>query len=202
MKRIIAVALMSGGVLTGAVAANAFTGPGAQGAGAASTVVKVKGDGPRHGRHGHRGPRGPRGQMMRELARQADANGDGAISQEEIDIFIQTTVDGGDANGDGNVSLEEFKVIWLQLMDRQVVDRFQSLDQDGDGQITAEERAERFGGIVVKLDRNGDGALSRDDMRFGKGRGGPRGGHGPRHERSGFNPSMGKDGPPVQPSND
>lgn len=180
MKRMIAVALMGGSVLTGAVAANAFTGVGTAGPEAQSTIVKAKGDGPRHG---HRGPRGPR-RMIMDVVRQADANQDGALTQDEIDVFIQTKVDGADANGDGNVSLEEFKVIWLEIMDRHVVDRFQSMDQDGDGQITPEERAERFGMIVSRFDRNGDGELSREDMRRGKRHGRHHGRHGgPRHER-------------------
>ena len=141
------------------------------------------------------GPRGPM-MMMMEVMRQADADKDGKVTQEEIDALITAKVELGDTDGDGAITLEEFKTFYLDLMARQIVDRFQAMDEDGDGRISAEERDEKFAGVVEKMDRNGDGALSRDDGprgRHGHGgaRAGKRGGgrdhaeyrHGPRHHR-------------------
>ena len=190
MKNMFIAALLGGSVLTGAVAANAFTGPEGAPAVAANGVTKVD-DGERCGPRGRRpmrggmmrghGPRAP--MMMMEIMRQADTDKDGKLTQEELDAFVTAKVDGGDADGDGTITLEEFRTIYLDLMSRQIVDRFQALDEDGDGRITSEEVNEKFGGAVARMDRNGDGALSRED-RMGRIHG-RKGEHGGRHWRHG-----------------
>ncbi|WP_075221066.1 EF-hand domain-containing protein [Acuticoccus yangtzensis] len=162
MKNAYIVAFLTATMVTGAVTANAFTGPGASGE---TSVTKTHFDGrggprPPHGP----GPRGsgPRGMMM-QMMRQADTDADGKLTQDELNAFVTSKVELGDANADGQIDLEEFKVIYLDLMSRQIVDRFQALDENGDGVIDAAEVDEKFGGVVSRMDRNGDGALSRDD---------------------------------------
>ena len=55
-------------------------------------------------------------------------------------------------------------------MRARMVDRFQSLDEDGDGAVTLEEFQAPFAGAVAFMDRNEDGALGADDMgRHGRG---------------------------------
>ena len=53
-------------------------------------------------------------------------------------------------------------------MRERVVDAFQDHDDDGNGQVTAEEFNERYAGLVERFDRNGDGQLNQDDR--GRGR--------------------------------
>ena len=116
---------------------------------------------------GHRkgsGRRG-RGQMMLRVLADADANDDGSLTQDEIDQFLAAQLTGADASGDGTVSLEEFQTIYLERTRPLMVDAFQRLDEDGDGQITSGELSDRFGNIVQRMDRNGDDALSADDRR-------------------------------------
>lgn len=186
----------------GAVGATAFAQPAAPGAAPfepkpiAMPIDFGGGYGKRHGRHGH--GHGPRGGMMRDLARQADTNDDMALTQEEIDAFIQTKVDLGDADGDGSLTLDEFQTVYVDLMRRMIVDHFQRLDEDGDGQITPAEIDERFGSIVVFMDRNDDGKLDRADMRPGRhGWRRHRGDrhHGERRGGRGHDRGPGDDGP-------
>jgi Ca2+-binding EF-hand superfamily protein len=50
-------------------------------------------------------------------------------------------------------------------MRERMVDRFQAHDDDGDGLVTAEEFGEPFTRMLSRLDENGDGELSRDELR-------------------------------------
>lgn len=118
------------------------------------------------GRH-HRGGRGGM-QMFTGLFAEVDADGDGSVTQEEIDTFRAATVTNADSSGDGAISLDEFETIYLNFVRARMVDAFQDLDADGDGSISTTEMDSRFGGVVERMDRNGDGALSPDDR--GRGR--------------------------------
>ena len=86
-----------------------------------------------------------------------------------------------DANGDGKLSLEEFKGLWLEAYHRKMVRSFQRLDIDGDATVTLDEYVDPLSKIVERRDRNGDGALSREDRRWRHHRkhrpGGSYGGH-------------------------
>ena len=59
-------------------------------------------------------------------------------------------------------------------MRRAMVRQFQANDADGNGSITVEEFTVRFEDVVENLDRNGDGELTRDELRR-RGHRGPRG---------------------------
>ncbi len=90
----------------------------------------------RRGRR-HRGPRD--GAMALATFDVIDANGDGAISIEELDNARAQVFAAMDANGDGGVDAEELLAYRMRL------------------------RAEA---AVIRLDENGDGALSIDEIRF------------------------------------
>ena len=124
------------------------------------------GGGLHHGR-----PRGPGGgQHPMKMLRSLDADGDGKLTQAEIDEGRASKHAEFDADGDQALTLEEFEVLWRDAMREQMVDRFQNLDDDGDAVITLEEFQAPFAGAVSLMDRNDDGALGIDDMgRHGKG---------------------------------
>ena len=111
------------------------------------------------GGHGQFGGRG----MMLDLFEEVDADGNGSVTQEEIDAFRAAQVQGADASGDGALSLDEFETIYTERVRPMMVDAFQELDEDGDASITAAELDDHFGDVVARLDRNGDGALSLED---------------------------------------
>ena len=112
----------------------------------------------RRARHG-------RGLRFQRLLRQADADGNGSVTQDEVDAFLAAQLTRADDDGDGAVALDEFETIFMEQARPRMVDAFQDLDEDGDGRITSGEVGERFGSIVERFDRNGDGALGPDDRR-------------------------------------
>ncbi|MQQ08860.1 calcium-binding protein [Epibacterium sp. SM1979] len=82
--------------------------------------------------HGHHGPRA----SFEEL----DANGDGEVTQAEMEALRTRHFSAADTNGDGALSLEE---LTARAAER------------------AQDRAER---MLEKLDANNDGVLSTDEM--------------------------------------
>lgn len=123
------------------------------------------------------------GKMMRQILEKVDANGDRAVTQDEIDTFRASLVSEADTSGDGNISLAEFETIYLKMMRNQMVDAFQHLDEDGDGMLTQAEMDIRFGNVVERMDRNGDGKLDRDDRGGRDRKGGDRKGPGRDDDR-------------------
>ena len=123
-------------------------------------------------RHGH-GPRGgmfgPRGgsEMMISLFNQVDADGDKTVTQDEIDTFRAAKVGEVDASGDGALSIEEFDTLYREFTRSRMVDMFQDFDADGDGVISPEEMDARFGGVVDRMDRDGDGVLKLQPRKGG-----------------------------------
>lgn len=135
------------------------------------------------GKHGRRGRR----HMMREMMRSFDANGDRRVTQEEIDAGQRDLVTRFDTDGSGSISLDEFGPMMLEVRKRSVVRGFQRFDSDGDAEMTLEEFSEPFANVVARMDRNGDGAISREDRRGRWGRHGGRDGYGEeRRERGGY----------------
>lgn len=108
-----------------------------------------------HGRH-HKGG----SEMFRTLFVQVDADGDGSVTQVEIDTFRAAKVGEADSSGDGALSIEEFDTLYREFTRSRMVDAFQDLDADGDGVISAAEMDSRFGDIVERMDRDDDGALT------------------------------------------
>jgi hypothetical protein len=131
--------------------------------------------GERHGgagQHGHH--QGKHRRHMMKLLKELDANADGSLTQAEIDEGRAAQLAKYDSDKNGSLSLKEFESLWLDMMRSRMVDRFQDLDEDGDAQVTGGEFAEPFAGMVERHDRNGDGALSKDDRpkRSSRGHGG------------------------------
>ena len=103
-----------------------------------------------------------------------DADGDGSLSQAEIDKLRNDRHAAYDANGDGNLDLDEFAGLWQETTHPLTVRIFQMLDTDGDAIITRAEYDRPLADIVTRFDRNGDGGLSISDSWFdddGRGRG-------------------------------
>ncbi|TCP38857.1 EF-hand domain-containing protein [Rhodovulum marinum] len=117
-----------------------------------------------HGQRGDRGARGPRGafggEMVRTVFEAVDADGDGRVTRAEIDTYRAAQLAAADSSGDGALSIEEFDTLYRALTRARMVDAFQALDADGDGQIVAKEIDTRVSRIVERMDRDGDGVLT------------------------------------------
>ena len=159
-----------------------------------------------------RGPGGPdgfgRGFAPFDLLT-ADADGDGAVTQEEIEAQRQARFTTADADGNGGLSAEELLAMEDAVREEaraaRVAERIAQIDDNGDGILQAEEieaRTPQIAPLFDRLDTDGDNAISQAELDagrpqvdgreggFGRGDGGRdhggRGGHGgPRGDRAG-----------------
>jgi len=105
------------------------------------------------GQQGHQGMMKMHGQMMgggmmgggkmggMGYLKGMDADGDGTVSPDEMRAGLDAKMKEFDANGDGTLSIEEFEALHSAAIREKMVDRFQILDSDGDGMVTADEMA-------------------------------------------------------------
>lgn len=110
-----------------------------------------------------------RGGMMRGFMERYDTNKDGKVTQQEIDANRTEWFGKFDADKNGSLNLKEFETLWLEAHRKQMVREFQRLDPNGDAGVTLDEYKEPLSRAVANRDRNGDGAISKEDRR-GKGR--------------------------------
>jgi Ca2+-binding EF-hand superfamily protein len=159
---------LSAGLLTLGLAGTATTFATAQAAPAVPEPPAVQASADRadfrggRGDHEHRG--GSRGhgggEMFRTLFEAVDADGDGSVTQVEVDAYRTARVTEADASGDGALSIEEFDTLYRAFTRSRMVDAFQELDSDGDGVISTEEMDTSVTRLVERLDRNGDGSVT------------------------------------------
>tara|TARA_Y100001934_G_C12378383_1_gene790679 strand:- start:3534 stop:4046 length:513 start_codon:yes stop_codon:yes gene_type:complete len=126
-----------------------------------------RGFGGHHGLGGHHGmgfmAKGQFSLMAMEIFDSIDADGDGKITQAEIDKVRNERLGNHDRDGDGNLNLEEFAGVWHETTRPLTVRAFQILDTDGNSVITRAEYDRPLANIVERLDRNQDGGLSMSD---------------------------------------
>jgi Ca2+-binding EF-hand superfamily protein len=82
------------------------------------------------------------GGMMGGGMQQAfDADKDGTVSPEELRNGLLAELKAQDVDGDNALSIEEFEVLHSARIRNQMVDKFQKLDENGDGLVTEAEMA-------------------------------------------------------------
>jgi Ca2+-binding EF-hand superfamily protein len=110
---------------------------------------------------------------LRELFGQLDANQNGVIEREEIPPSarpaFERVLKHGDRNHNGKLEADEYKAVLVELRDftkqagKQVAQKFQAMDKDGDGKISRSE----FPGPRARfdqLDKDSDGYLTREEL--------------------------------------
>ena len=149
------------------------------GAGAAMAQGKQRG-------MGGMGGMGDMGMMMFEFS-DVDKNGDGKISQAEMEAHAKVRFDAADTDGNGKLSAAEMTVAAEKMRQerrvRKMAKMIERMDADKDGELSFEEmpgqktRADR---MFMRLDKDGDGAISQEEMEAARKNSGERRGEG-RH---------------------
>lgn len=109
-------------------------------------------------------------QSFPTLASSLDTNGDGGISQEELDAYLSQRFTFLDADGNGTVTREEFRTAeerdnTLQRPKQEYLDRtFGRLDSDSDVQLTKNELLAGASQRFKRADADGDGVLTAEDL--------------------------------------
>lgn len=102
-----------------------------------------------------------------EMIERIDANSDGKITMAEITAHRDQLHAEYDQDGNKAISLSEFEGIWLSMMRPMMVDKFQMMDADGDGQITNAEVDKKVSRMMRWMDKDEDGAVSMKEMSRG-----------------------------------
>mgnify|MGYP000043914644 CR=1 FL=1 len=111
-----------------------------------------------------KGMGGMGGSHRMEMIEQIDANADGKITMAEMNAHREQLHAEHDKDGNKAISLSEFEGIWLTMMRPMMVDKFQMMDDDGDGQITDAEVDKKMTRMMRWMDKDEDGALSIKEM--------------------------------------
>lgn len=117
-----------------------------------------------HGMGGHGG-----GHHAMQMMERFDTDSDGKITAEEMAATRTKAMANYDADKDGGLSIDEFQSLWLEHMRSRMVRHFQQMDSDGDAKITQAEMTKLMDRMMSRMDRNEDGAISKDDRRGWRG---------------------------------
>lgn len=131
-------------------------------AGLAAGAALAQGMMDRGDRHG-----GGRGH---QLLRALDADGDRVVTIEEARALQLDRLGRFDTDGDGTLSLDEFTPLFTEVTRTRMVNMYQYLDADGDGEVT---EAEMLSPVqkLTQMDLDGDGDVDRDDRPARRGKG-------------------------------
>ncbi|MBL4853919.1 MAG: EF-hand domain-containing protein [Robiginitomaculum sp.] len=106
------------------------------------------------------------------LAKKADTNKDGLISQAEFLSLSDQKFAKTDTDANGLLTPEERKAHRAQMREKRAQARFTKTDTNGDGQISNEEynaaRALRKQKMKRRMDVNGDGVVDAEDKKARK----------------------------------
>ena len=138
------------------------------------------------GAGGPGGPGGPMGDPSQMVDRddRRDQNGDGKLTPDEVDDpRMGMMLRGADADGDGAVSKEELTAAMQQMQQRMggggfggpqggfggrgggdMTERMMAMDKNGDGKITPDEAPEQARGMLRQADADGNGEVDAKEM--------------------------------------
>jgi collagen type III alpha len=129
-------------------------------------------------------PRGGAGAFM-ERMQGMDKNEDGKITKDELPERMQNMFSRLDTDGDGSLDKKELESMATRMRGRGqpagpgagqgggrpragaeggLMQRFTSMDKDGDGKLSKEEMPERMQAMFDRLDANSDGAVDKEEF--------------------------------------
>jgi len=95
----------------------------------------------------------------------ADVNGDDKVSREEFKPFANKRFARFDTDGNGVVTDDEVKAHLMRRMERRQKHLMRRFDADGDGKVTQAEYGDRVATMFDVIDKNDDGAITREEAR-------------------------------------
>lgn len=99
---------------------------------------------------------------------QLDADGDGAVTEAEMQAYRAARFAEMDADGNGSLSADELTTAAEQRRANRAARMIERVDADGDGELSAEELAEvgnkRRGGGFGRMDADNDGSVTKAEF--------------------------------------
>ena len=95
----------------------------------------------------------------------ADVNGDDKVSREEFKPFANKRFERFDTDGNGVVTGDEVKAHLTRRIERRQKRLMRRFDADGDGKVTQAEYGDRVATMFDLIDKNDDGAITREEAR-------------------------------------
>ncbi len=117
------------------------------------------------------GPHGPghRGKNFEALFEKLDTNKDGKLSRAEFGAHRARLFERADANKDQIITLEEMKQAGKAMRDEHRAERFAKLDKNGDGNVSKTEAGHMPERRFNHFDSNRDGTISASEFSSAKG---------------------------------
>ncbi len=108
-----------------------------------------------------------------------DADKDGSVSAEEFKAFRNQKFADADKNNDGNIDAGEYEAHSKAMAEqrkkamemakkKKTKKHFDKMDADGDGKISKAEFDAKGERSFIRMDKNDDGVLNKDDRSYGK----------------------------------
>lgn len=127
-----------------------------------------------HGEMMGGGMMGGMGPMGGDTMQKFDTDGDGTMTPNEMRTQLQAKLTEFDSDSDSALSIAEFETLHSAMIREMMVDKFQHLDADGDGAVTAEEMTapaemmDRMEKMRAKMgmmqgQQEGDGTMKTDN---------------------------------------
>jgi len=114
---------------------------------------------------------GKYGHGQRPSFEEVDANGDGKITQDEMQARAVARFGEADMDGDGAISRDEMLASAMVRSEKRVDRMMRRMDTDGDGKVSKAEmqkmRGKRMGRMIERMDTDGDGVLSEEEFAQG-----------------------------------
>ena len=86
-------------------------------------------------------------------------------AREELKPFADKRFARFDTDGNGVITGDEVKAHLMRRMERRQKHLMRRFDADGDGKVTQAEYSDRVANMFDVIDKNDDGAITRDEAR-------------------------------------
>ncbi len=111
-----------------------------------------------------------------------DTNGDGQLTQSEVQAAAAARIQAADTNGDGAASPEELKAHFEAKWAEKKAAGFAKKDTNGDGALSKDEMPRMPDELFNKLDTDGNGSLTQEELSAKRGKSAKRQAHGKSHD--------------------